>query len=281
MNGTSPDTHPIERPRLWRLALQLEPGLLSAVIWSTVEDSTLRHFTLPLDPTLAGHKSLEEAVYAAPVLLSDFGRVDIAVRTPHYLTAPHGLGDDTAGKLLDYMCLLPEEPHHESRTDSIESIDTDIIWPVEADTAHFLARTFRYPRLMSHMTPLLRYFGSKSRQSNRGKLFAHFTECGGRRQADIIAMTANGTPSAVSTHTLSGEDDALYYILLAMQHAGLDRRTDEILLCGHAATRDAVMPRLRRYAANVMPVIFPSAAYRAGRDALQAPFPLIILPLCE
>lgn len=281
MNGYTPDIPTIERPRLWRLALQLEPGLLSAVIWSTVEDSTLTHFTLPLDPTLPGHKSLEEAVYAAPVLLSDFGRVDVVVRTPHYVTAPAALGDESAASILDYLCLLPEQPEHECKTDTVDVCDTAIAWPVATDTAHFLARTFRNPRVMSHVSPLLRYFSRKSATGNSGKLYAHFSECGGSRQLDIIATGTDGKPLLACTHSLAGDDDALYYILLAMQTAGLDRLSDEIQLCGHAATRDAVMPRLRQYAAKVLPLIFPSAAYRAGKDALRAPFPLIILPLCE
>lgn len=281
MNGSSPEIPTIERPRLWRLALQLEPGLLSAVVWSTVEDSTLRHFTLPLDPTVPSHKSLEEAVYASPVLLSDFGRVDIAVRTPHYVVSPQGLGEELGADILDYMCLLPDRPTHECRLDAADCCDSDVAWPVDTDTAHFLARTFRNPRLMCHITPLLRYFSRNSRLGNSGKLYAHFSECGGSRQADIIVIGTDGKPLMAATHPLTGDDDALYYILLAMQQTGLDRLSDEILLCGHAATRDAVMPRLRQYAANVMPLIFPSAAYRAGRDALRAPFPLIILPLCE
>ena len=105
MNGYTPDIPAIERPRLWRLALQLEPGLLSAVIWSTVEDSTLVHFSLQLDPTLPQAKALEEAVYAAPVLLSDFGSVDVVVRTNAYMPVPQGLDEETGESLVDYCCL--------------------------------------------------------------------------------------------------------------------------------------------------------------------------------
>jgi hypothetical protein len=47
------------------------------------------------------------------------------------------------------------------------------------------------------------------------------------------------------------------------------------------ALREAIMPELRRYINYVMPVIFPSAMFRAGREAMNAPFELIVLPLCE
>ena len=89
----------IEQPRLWRLALQLDKDALQAVVWSTVEEATLVHFSLPLDPTLPQAKALEEAVYAAPVLLSDFGSVDVVVRTNAYMPVPQGLDEDTGEEI--------------------------------------------------------------------------------------------------------------------------------------------------------------------------------------
>lgn len=62
---------------------------------------------------------------------------------------------------------------------------------------------------------------------------------------------------------------------------GLDAATDNIYLCGDTSARLALAPELSRYAANVLPFIFPSAALRGGHDALKAPFPLILIPLCE
>lgn len=281
MNGGIPEISNIEQPRLWRLALQLEPELLRAVMWSTVEDSTLVQFSLPLDPGASGHKALEEAVYAAPVLLSDFGRVDVVVRGNRYLVAPTVLGSDLGAEALAYCCLSDSEDADTVMTDHIEASGCDIVWALDEGTSGFLARTFRNPAVMSHMTPLLRYFGRKGVLGHSARAYAHFSECPGRREADVIVYGPDGKLAMAATHLIGSEDDALYYILAGMQEAGLDPHNDEVLLCGNSAVRDAVMPRLRRYAANAMPVIFPSAAYRAGRESLRAPFPLVILPLCE
>ncbi len=280
MNGVQPDIGTIARPQLWRLALQLERGLLRAIVWSTVEDSTMLQFSMPLDPTQPGHKALEEAVYAAPALLSDFGRVDIVVRTASYMAVPDVLDEDMRRRIADYTCLSSESETDELMTDTT-TIGVSVIWTLDSGTAGFLARTFRNPRVMCHISPLLRYFSRKTLLGNSGKLYAHFHECGGQRELDIVTFGTDGKPALAATHTIGSDDDALYYILASIQQAGLDTRNDEILLCGHAASRDAVMPRLRKYAAYVMPVIFPSAAFRAGHEALRAPFPLVILPLCE
>ncbi|MDE6135730.1 MAG: DUF3822 family protein, partial [Muribaculaceae bacterium] len=134
--------------------------------------------------------------------------------------------------------------------------------------------------VVCHVTPLLRYFSRKTLLGNTAKLYAHFNS-GSARSVDILVFGPDGSPSMISSHPATSGTDAVYYILASAKACGLAFDSDEILICGDAAMRDAVMPTLRRYFNYVMPVIFPSAAFRAGREALKAPFPLIILPLCE
>ena len=118
----------IEQPRLWRLALQLDNDALQAVVWSTVEDSTLVHFSLPLDPTLPQVKALEEAVYAAPVLLSDFGSVDVVVRTNAYMPVPQGLDEDTGVALMEYACLSAGSNQVIVKADRAAAPGMDMLW---------------------------------------------------------------------------------------------------------------------------------------------------------
>ena len=243
-------------------------------------------FSLPLDPTLPGHKALEEAVYAAPVLLSDFAGVDVLVRTNAYTVLPAGYSDDAFRTAADYCRLTvsddaPSVDDTELRRDTVDALGIDLAWTLPAHTARFLARTFRNPAVHSHIAPLMRYFGRKSILGNTGKVYAHFSGQGASASTDVIAFGTDGRLACAFTHPTPSPSDALYYIMAAMKHAGLDPETDEVLLCGDASARDTMMPLLRRYAAYVMPVIFPSAALRAGREAFNAPFPLVILPLCE
>lgn len=281
MNASISEVTVPEQPRLWRLAVQLEPGLMRAVMWSTVEDASLRQFSIPLDPTLGGHKALEEAVYAAPVLLSDFARVDVVVRTPTYMLLPGVADVGVAREALNYTCMTDKSEEYEVYVDEISQEGVSVAWALDAGTAGFLARTFRNPVVQSHITPLLRYFGRKTLLGNSGKLYAHINECGGRREIDLMAFAPDGSLALAATHEVGADTDIVYYMFAFMKDAGLDVRNDEMLVCGHQPSRDALMPFLRRYAAYVMPVIFPSSAFRAGREALKAPFPLVILPLCE
>ena len=100
---------------------------------------------------------------------------------------------------------------------------------------------------------------------------------------DRLDLLAFGKDSLLLANTFRYRDpmDAVYYILACRQSLGLDAGSDELFLAGDKGVRETITPTLREYLAYVMPVIFPSAMFKAGKEALNAPFDLIVLPLCE
>lgn len=271
----------IENPRVWRLALMVDGReTLRAVLSSTVEDTSLIHFTMPLDPTVPLLRSLEEAVYAAPVLLSDFGRVDVVVRTDAYTMVPPKLDSAGCEAAARIAGLLHNDAAQRVMTDDTGTAMARTVWTLDEDVAAFIQRTFRNPDIICHITPLLRYFSRKTLLGNSGKLYVHFN-AGSHRGADLMLFGPEGMLEFTASHSCPTDSDAAYFTLAAAKTYGLSFASDEILICGDGPARDSVMPLLRKYFNHVMPVIFPSIAFRAGREALKAPFPLIILPLCE
>ena len=81
--------------------------------------------------------------------------------------------------------------------------------------------------------------------------------------------------------TTANADDAVYFALNAWTTYGLDQLTDELQLAGDGDLRAAMTPALRKFVKFVMPVVYPAAAMRLGRNAMQAPLDLILLALCE
>ncbi|MDE6135072.1 MAG: DUF3822 family protein, partial [Muribaculaceae bacterium] len=146
-------TDAIDKPRLWRLILMVDgTDALRAVVTSTVEDSSLLQFSLPLDPSVPRIKALEEAVYAAPVLLSDFGRVDIVVRTDAYTIAPSELDEAACAACASITALTAVASESDRSpvimTDAPGTATAKAIWTLEPDTSSFLARTFRNPSVV-------------------------------------------------------------------------------------------------------------------------------------
>ncbi len=101
-----------------------------------------------------------------------------------------------------------------------------------------------------------------------------------RSSVDVVMLDGNSLLQA-NTFLFSNPMDAVYYILASRSRHGLDPYNDEILLTGDQNIREEVTPVLRKYVSRVMPSIFPPQMFRAGKDAMRAPFDLIVTPLCE
>ena len=273
------ETTVTDNPRLWRLNMLVEGNTLHAVMTSTVADSSLIYRRLPLDSSLPLHKALEETVYANPELLADFGKINILSDTASYTLVPDDYDGDAAdiaditqiGRGNDIDIAVNADP---------SASGAKVIWTMPQDAQLFLARTFRNAPMRHTMTVLLTYLQRRGALSNRAKVFAHLRD-GVPHRADIIAYDAAGQLRTATSKVWENDNDILYYTLAASRTASFDVETDELLLLGDNVLRHSVTPLLSRYVRHVMPMIFPSAALRAGKEAFIAPFPLIILPLCE
>jgi hypothetical protein len=265
----------IEKPSLWRLTLLLDDDSLVVVANSTVEDASLLHVRLPYDAAAASPlRALEDVVYSNPLLLSDFAKVECVVRSRRFLVMPANEVDAPTREAV--ASKLWGDDDVTVVTDRIDTVGIDIVAAIDSKIINFLTRTFNNPRIVHHLTPLALYFSRKSRLGNSGKMYVNIR----RGALDAIVFGADGL-KLLNSYDYHEREDAIYYIMVAAQTAGFNFDDDEMLICGDVALREAIMPELRRYINYVMPVIFPSAMFRAGREAMNAPFELIVLPLCE
>ncbi len=265
--------------RLWQLAIEIDNDALRALMRSTVDDSALRSLTVAVDGGADSRlKSIEDAVYSTPALLADYRDVTVTVRTAAYTLCASVLGDETADICADICGLCADDTT--LMHDRIDAAGATTVWAVQSDILNFLRRTFHNSTVLHHTTPLLRYFAGRNAAGNGGKTYVHFH--GGTDAAvDIAVFDGGGRLALAATKTIRSDADALYFILASARACGADTGADSIFLCGDASRRSALMPMLRRYVKSVMPVIFPAAAFRGGEAALKAPFPLILMPLCE
>ncbi len=259
----------------WRLSLMFEQAAIEAVLYSTVEDNSMIHTRIALDTSSTGYQAaVEEAVYDNPLLVDGrFDSVTCLTATGRYAVVPTAATADRAESLAQSIFGQPATPS-DYLTDDIGDPRQCILHAQDTKLTAFLLRTFTNPTIEHRLSPLIRYFRLQSRMGNSGKMYVHFTG----RQADIIVYWRD-TVRFVNTFTCREPADALYYIMSVRKLCRLSSENDELVLAGDAAMRKAVTPLLRRYVASVLPAIFPSALYRAGREAMNAPFNIVILPL--
>lgn len=266
----------IGNPRVWRLALRVEADALRVVLYSTVEDNSLIYRTIPLDPAAPSHlRAVEDAVYDNPLLLSDFERVYCVVDNSTFLLVPTPLAETADDCELMLKAAFPDF-EGEIVSNPTGAANATLLTGLDSDLAAFLNRTFLSPRLFHHLSPLCRYFITSAGKGNSVKTHVNLRP----RSLDII-VSDHGNLLMANTFAYSSINDALYYVMACREYLGIGPGGDELLLAGDPKAREVLMPRLRDYVARVMPVIFPSRMFAAGRDSMQAPFDLIVLPLCE
>ncbi len=276
MTASTPLTRElVKEPAYCRLDLRIGVTALDVMIYNPLEDSSLllRHCELPADET-ESLRQIETFIYDNPMLLSDFKTVTAIIESRRFLTVPDGVAD-----VCDHAALLREADSDTDQRpvvtdDRLDAFSARILSPISSATANFLRRTFPNIRLHSTLYPFTRYCHSNLTKGNTMKVFVNLRA----KSLDIVVMSSREL-YLLNRFEYRDINDAAFYILSCTEDISDDR--EEILIGGDREQRDALMPLLRKFRPYVMPMIFPSAMFRAGADAMKSPFDLIILPLCE
>ncbi len=265
----------INDPRLWRLALRIDSKKMHVVLFCSVEDNSLIYREIVLDSAAQSiQKAIEEAIYDNPLLLSDFARVDCIIETDKFTIIPSEIDNpDVQEKIFRETFPSFEGNVLENK---LKELEVSIMMGIDEELVNFLRRTFNNPCIQHHLAPLCIYFNRKNRLGNAGKMYAHIHD----NKLDLLVFGRDSLKFA-NTFAFREPLDAMYYIFACREMLHLDASSDELFVSGDNAMREAITPMLREYLAYVMPVIFPAAMFKTGKDALNAPFDLIVLPLCE
>ncbi|MBD5225660.1 MAG: DUF3822 family protein [Bacteroidales bacterium] len=264
----------IQQPQMWQLIMEAGTERLAAMAFSPSDRQPMRfhEWEFPAASACEGIQALENTIYDHPGLLTDFGKVTLLYDTLRMVPIPDTDNEADAGEIFRsiYPPCLRQGKILLSR---IPEMGMALCFEIPADTENFLRRTFPCITIDHPVAPLCRYFRAKHPLRRRGKTLVNIR---GKR-LDIITLGEH-TPLAVSSHFIADPMDAVYYILASRQ--GLELRdSDEIMIAGDRTLRAAVTPILRRYVRYVMPALFPSVMYRAGKESLAAPFELVVSPL--
>ncbi|MDE6527661.1 MAG: DUF3822 family protein [Muribaculaceae bacterium] len=262
----------IDRPQMWQLVLEVGASALSVVAFSTYEHHALIYEHIEFDKNVSSAlRALEDAVYDNPMLLLDFKRVIVLYDTQRMAVLPAMAA--SGAELCIRRMFPPAGSRSEVLTCNVEGLDACVAFEVPADILGFLRRTFHNADIWHPLAPAASYFGVRHTSRPRGKTLVNIT---GNR-LDVVTL-GDGAPLVLNSFRFVEPMDAVYYILASRSKLGL-RDTDEIMISGDRMVRAAISPVLRRYVRYVMPAIFPSAMFRAGKASLSAPFEMIVAPL--
>ena len=275
-SGTNLSSIELRRPELWTLALAIHAHKIDFLIYCDEEAESLKWGSVPLDAQSAGSplKAIEDVVYDNPVLLSPFKKVSILIHSEQFMLMPAAVGNDDESALTMMETLYGDD--HEYCFAPVGNTGATIGFATPEGVQAFLQRTFGNPTISHAIAPLCAYEHSRLQPLQLPRMVLAFEgnkmhACAFRQQSLVLA----------NSFTVRSATDAVYFAMHLWQNLGMDVMNHELHLAGDKAMREAVAPLLRKYINYVMPIIFPAAALRLGKDSLKAPLNLVMLALCE
>lgn len=268
----------ILHPEVWSLAVRLSPDKLTYAISSRMDENSLIFGHVDF----AGSASkpigdLESAIYDNEFFLYNYERTDFIVEAPHFLLVPDEFSKEgDADECEKYYRYLYPDDKVAIRTDSIKDAAITVAYGIEPEVDAFLRRTFDNPPVMHLLTPMIRYFRKKGSFGTGGKMFAFIND----GKVEIVALR-NSKVIFANYFKFAATEDAFYYIMNAWKANGMSSETDELHLLGEKEVRKQLIAQIREYVSNTIQTIFPAQLLHLGKDAMIAPFDLIVLPLCE
>lgn len=276
MSSLSNSTTDIEirQPELWNLILRLGETAVKFILYNEEEENSLISRELPLEsPEVDYLKALENCIYDNPVLIQDYKKVVVSVCSRHFVVLPADFtGEDDMNDIMS--CMYAGDAGEYCLSELVDG-ENSVAFTMPRGVMSFLQRTFNMPLIVSHLVPLCRYAAGKSEKSGITKMFVHLYD-----NCMDMCIFRKGQLLVTNTFQYRNVEETAYYMLSAWQHFGLNAEDDELQLSADKSERDAVTPILRKYVSYVMPIMFPSSAMRIGRDAIKAPFDLILLSQC-
>lgn len=266
-------------PRHCRLALQVCTDAIEAVVSPLVpaEEGWLST-RIPYAAGQDAATALQEAVYANPLLVAPFGRVDVLVRTRRQMPVPsdcsHSEGIDA-----DIVSLAGwTDDDGRPRDCFLSSAGRLYALVAQADRGmlRFLRRTYDTARIMHPLAVLNRWFESRSVLGNFGKVYINLR----RDCTDFFVYNSLG-PAAITSLQSVEAPDCVYYSLALCHASGLATSDVEVHLAGDPGRRAGLASMLRNFFPTVVPAVFPSSLLAHGASAMAAPLELTVLPLCE
>lgn len=264
----------LDKTEKYILSIRLQPDGFSFSVHDPLTDGSFYFQQEQFDESKSYCEALQDAVYANEILLKDYRKIYVLISSSRFTLLPESLADGENLESCYNFCF----PSHQEKilANKLPRNGCYTVFGLNADVYSFLSRTFANPVFIHHLSPLCEYFFSKSGVGNYARMFIQLQ----KDRIDIICYN-NRNLAFANTFVCSSAPDMAYYILNVWQQLKMDQEKDELLYAGTDVHTDALLAILKRYIANMEPLVLPQRILELGKETVQAPFDLNILTICE
>ena len=197
--------------------------------------------------------NLREAIGAEPILQEPTGTVQVLATGTVTPVPLADFQEEFCETLYDFC--FPREAKHRVFYDVLPTANVVLLFALDEAICHTLEETFGSVHYVAGLTPVLRHFSTKGTAVHDKRLFAYCHE----QRVDVAAFDHNRL-LLVNTFDAHAPVDVAYYLLNAARHLGVEPRRAPLYVAGSPHVRGEVAAELRKYAAQVLPVV-PSGEF--------------------
>lgn len=272
------DKDTIARPELWRLVIMIGPDEMDVGLYPPVAREEIIWYNFNIDPAVPSRmKAIEDLIYSNPLLLSDFRNVDCIIDSTSRIIVPADATLEQCERFLAAATSRDIDP--ESTISHPAGTNARIMQQVEPELLPFLKRTFFNARFHGRLPLLINYFTTIAPQADNVRVTALV------RQSRLTIIIVRGQKLLLANDfSFRSSTDAAYYLLSSLQHLGIEISDPQldISIQGESLTaKGTITEILHRYIPSTKAVPFPTLRFRASKNTLHIPFPILILPICE
>lgn len=264
----------IPQSQLWSIALGIGTGALDVLLFPPVSSESVIHRRVPLAASDDSVRSVEDAIYGNPLLLSDFRTVTCAVPMGRFMILPSDVAADSSLRREVFSTAHPGSEDLELLVLPTDASNAVVVAGVDRPLSGFLRRSFYNIRLTHPMVALINHTVALC----RGRELAMLV----RLEDDYADVTATAGKKLLlaNRYRISAPIDAAYYVLATRKRLGISPEAP-LRIAGNVENRHKLGDILRPYLSDVADLQLPPRLWQAGTPALTAPLNLLLLhPSC-
>ncbi|MBD5352265.1 MAG: DUF3822 family protein [Bacteroides sp.] len=235
----TPDLAPADLTA-WQLTVKVTPGALSALILGPEgpDRAVIAHSQPLADETL---ESLENAIYDNPLMLSDFGRVNILIASSQRVIIPDSIPESMDEEIVRTMLPDSEGPRRIISSPLPGAIR--VLAAIDSETLSFIRRTFPDGKISLAIAAIAN--SAESLRPDGEPLNLAITEPG---ELCIVSLDADGRLTFANRFEVDCAPDCAYFIL-----AALGPQARSLTIGGNADLRNETIDQLRMAAPDFEP----------------------------
>jgi len=257
------------------LIVEISNETYSFSMYNPVEDGSFFYHEIEKKFGEDAFACFEDFYYENEFLTESFRKVFIVNNSSDFTFVPTNVFDEK--KKNDFFQFNFSKTDDKVLVQNMRKPELTILHAIPEKVFDFFNRTFVNPQFVYHLSPLLSYFGERTKLGNANRLIINLQDKG----LDVMYFAPSGDLVFANHFKCRHLNDAVYYIFFIWKQFNLNQLKDFIYIVGNSPQKPDLIKQVQKYVHNVIPVNITPSEHFFGVDMQHIPFEISSLTLCE